>query len=1219
MNKGDSHERRTKTTKRDLMNQSLRLAGYTFILQILLRIITFVTNAFAYRCVDASIVGLVNFRIGLYYSTLVFTARESFRRACLSRGGEILLSPSTSDIRSKWRALLNIMWLTVPVGILLSFGLLPIWLFLLSSPASDSSSSVIVHQYVVSCLLYTLSAYLELATEPLWLVCQLGMFVRARIALEAIANIARALGIIFALWIGDGSTNGLYLLACPQILHGSTLFLGYFLFSVWLVKYSSLDVAHPFIHITPKSLRDLLPSIHSSFDWSCLVLSWNFFRQGLLKQFLTEGERYLISAFHLLNFAEQGVYDLVTNLGSMVPRLIFSSIEESCHLLFSQCIQRDVSPKYQNETYLREAVKLLRTSLRLLTLIAWIGCVFAQAYSNLLLYLYGGLRFITDNPAAVNLLRIFALYLVFLAWNGPTEAFLNAAMTTTDVSRHNFRLTAFSVIFLGAAWFLVSLCGAAGFILANCVNIASRVFYSCYFIGNFVDQVKENRDLSIVGKKELEDFSFPHLMLPSKLQAVLMLTTLVVTLISEHLLGSVLTFARITLHIAVGAAAFLVVAVSSRTKLKIIPLDGIPASLSLKSPPDFSSKSLPIGLESTWNSVVGFVRQFSLSLDFLSKSGEPTGLLLYGLQGCGKSCILEKLSNVKTMGSDVSTTLMKHQAWYERLQFCTLSIDSFSTSEMNMVSFRKYITSTLIDIPKSSSGIVLSIPNLDTWPTLIHEPDAPHLEDPHDPQEFANRNSGLYSFLFSALKLTCSTLPVCVLATSTESTNILKHRDLRNLFYRKLLVSLPNGEQRYRFLSQEIKSFLSSCSKTISSDDIDRLRQLAASLHGYSLTDISRLLRAGYAAATDDCTNQYVKYEDGDLHHLPAIHQIVDKLESEKVHYRPANLLAEISVFPPMRWSDIGGYSEIKHLFTSTIQRRLLEAADPTSEAARINKALGLSVPRGVLLHGPPGCSKTLFVRALATECNLPLVAVQASRIFGRYVGDSERNMQRILVHARACSPAILFIDEIDLLLPSRSSSESGVSEHVLGEVLTVMDGVEGQCGQLLLIAATNRLENLDPALRRAGRFDMVIHIPPPDAEARKAILQLELSKRSTSAHVLDSDWLAAFAKSHLEGYTGAEVVGVVQTAAELTRDSQCVQIDREHLLLACERLPPTTLEQYHTHLLRNTSTSQKPSSSSSINSFPHLSSRSFLIISCIIILVFAVEWQLVTHLGLGD
>lgn len=152
-------------------------------------------------------------------------------------------------------------------------------------------------------------------------------------------------------------------------------------------------------------------------------------------------------------------------------------------------------------------------------------------------------------------------------------------------------------------------------------------------------------------------------------------------------------------------------------------------------------------------------------------------------------------------------------------------------------------------------------------------------------------------------------------------------------------------------------------------------------------------------------------------------------------------------------------------------------------------------------------------------------------------------------------------------------------------------------------------------ALRRAGRFDMIIHVPPPDAEARKAILHLELSKRSTSTRALDSDWLEAFSKQYLEGYTGAEVVGVVQIAAELTRDSQCVQIDREHLLLACERLPPTTLEQYHAHLLRETS--QKPSSSLSISSFPYLSNKFFFVISFIVIVILAVEWHFVTHFGL--
>ncbi|CDS35744.1 AAA family ATPase [Echinococcus multilocularis] len=669
--------------------------------------------------------------------------------------------------------------------------------------------------------------------------------------------------------------------------------------------------------------------------------------------------------------------------------------------------------------------------------------------------------------------------------------------------------------------------------------------------------------------------------------------------------------------------------VSSNTQIKMIPFDNVPWRVPSNPTQNLNSHHPPIGLENTLKLVVEFVRHFSLSTKFLQKVVEPTGLLLYGLQGCGKSRVLEVISNADARCDEGGMEPLKCCEWYRGLHFVTLSMDdcAISESDASSNSLRKYIKRKLADIPRSCCGVVLSLPNLDTWLSSIQSPNSSQADELCD-LEVLSRNTSLLSFLFTSLKRACATTPICVLATSTDSTEVLRHRDFRTLFYKRVLVSLPSGEQRFRLLVQEMQCYASQMNgnskefsiSTGSLGDCDRLYHLAASLHGYTVADISRLFRASYAAVIDECVKQRVIVEGGYQTCVPNFSQVLDKLEAERNHYSPVNLCAEISVFPPMRWSDIGGYAEIKRLFISTIQQRLIEAADPSSEAARTNKCLGLSVPRGILLHGPPGCSKTLFVRALATECNLPLVAVQASRIFGRYVGDSERNMQRILVHARACAPAILFIDEIDLLLPSRSSSESGVSEHVLGEILTAMDGVEGQCGQLLLIAATNRLENLDPALRRAGRFDVTIHVPPPDAEARKAILQLELSKRATSKRALKPHWLEVFAKKQLEGYTGAEVVGVVQAAAELTRESCKVEIDRDHLLSACELLPPSTLEQYHAHLLReapqNLASPPVPLSPPSPSG---LSPQQYFVISSILIALFALGWQLIMHFDVDN
>ncbi|VDN13483.1 unnamed protein product [Dibothriocephalus latus] len=239
---------------------------------------------------------------------------------------------------------------------------------------------------------------------------------------------------------------------------------------------------------------------------------------------------FLLQPFLVVSFSLAGIYDLVNNLGSMVPRMLFSPIEESCHLLFSQCVQREAPANHQNEVrdfpiskiktpfdlspgqlrltfrrgyvlplwaevtasvggslapfldsqkgfgLLLQALSMLRTSLRLTSLLAWIGFVFSHAYSRLLLFLYGGSSLVSQ-PTATELLRLFSFYIIFLAWNGPTEAFLNAAMNTDQLNVHNRRLTVFSVIFLTSTWLLVPHFGASGFILANCINMLARVAY----------------------------------------------------------------------------------------------------------------------------------------------------------------------------------------------------------------------------------------------------------------------------------------------------------------------------------------------------------------------------------------------------------------------------------------------------------------------------------------------------------------------------------------------------------------------------------------------------------------------------------------------------------------------------------------------------------------------------------------------------------------------
>jgi AAA family ATPase len=193
---------------------------------------------------------------------------------------------------------------------------------------------------------------------------------------------------------------------------------------------------------------------------------------------------------------------------------------------------------------------------------------------------------------------------------------------------------------------------------------------------------------------------------------------------------------------------------------------------------------------------------------------------------------------------------------------------------------------------------------------------------------------------------------------------------------------------------------------------------------------------------------------------------------------------------------------------------------------------LNVKSKKGILLYGPPGCSKTLTVKALATEAGLNFMAVKGAEILSMYVGESERSLREIFRKARSARPSIIFFDEIDAIAAKRGSTSQG-GVNVLTTLLNEMDGIEELRG-VLVVAATNKPDVLDPALMRPGRLDNILYIGPPDFEARAEILHIWFSKS-----VIDPEVALDELALRTEGYTGAEIVSICQTAGDAALDEE--------------------------------------------------------------------------------
>ncbi|KAL1781217.1 RFT1-like [Sigmodon hispidus] len=449
----------------EVLGQAARLASSGLLLQVLFRIITFVLNAFILRFLSKEIVGIVNVRLTLLYSTTIFLAREAFRRACLSGGAQ-----------RDWSQTLNLLWLTVPLGVFWSLLLGWVWLQLLEVPDPN-----VVPYYGAGVLFFALSAVVELLGEPFWVLAQAHMFVKIKVLAESMSVILRSVLTAFlVLWVPHW---GLYIFSLAQLFYTAIMVLCYVIYLIKLLRSpeSTKRLTLPISKIT-----QLLPSVTRSrafVNWEEAKLTWSFFKQSFLKQILTEGERYVMTFLNVLNFGDQGVYDIVNNLGSLVARLIFQPIEESFYIFFAKVLEREKDATHQKQEDVLVAAAALESLLKLALLTGLTITVFGFAYSQLALDIYGG-AMLSSGSGPV-LMRSYCLYVLLLAINGVTECFTFAAMSKEEVDRYNFTMLALSSSFLVLSYLLTSWCGSVGFILANCFNMGIRITQSLFFIHRY--------------------------------------------------------------------------------------------------------------------------------------------------------------------------------------------------------------------------------------------------------------------------------------------------------------------------------------------------------------------------------------------------------------------------------------------------------------------------------------------------------------------------------------------------------------------------------------------------------------------------------------------------------------------------------------------------------------------------------------------------------------
>ncbi|XP_014779942.1 protein RFT1 homolog [Octopus bimaculoides] len=447
----------------NLLSGAAKAASYNIILQLSTRILTFILNAFILHYISRDMLGVVNVRLTLLYSTGIFISREAFNRACLSHAG-----------KTSWTQVINLLWLTVPCAAIASTVLGAIWLHLLQRP-----DPLIVPHYSIGVFAFAASTVIEVIAQPLWVITQAFMFVKLKVLMEGLLLIVKAAITMFLVIYKPHL--GLIIFSLAQVVSMMVYVGAFYVFFIFYIQRRKENKDFPL-----KTFRDFFPKFLQNqpfINKDLTSLTWSFMKQSFLKQILTEGEKYVMTLFQVLSFADQGIYDIIHNLGSLAPRFLFCPIEESSYLFFSQLLFRGKTLKQQTKESARMAATVLRILLTGVTLIGLTILVFGYSYSFLALDMYGG-PMLSSSLGPV-LLRWYTVYVSIIAVNGVSESFVFAVMSKKEVDRYNNMMLIFSVSFLSASWIFTHYLGSIGFILANCLNMFLRILHSAMFIWKY--------------------------------------------------------------------------------------------------------------------------------------------------------------------------------------------------------------------------------------------------------------------------------------------------------------------------------------------------------------------------------------------------------------------------------------------------------------------------------------------------------------------------------------------------------------------------------------------------------------------------------------------------------------------------------------------------------------------------------------------------------------